>query len=150
GDGNDTIADVVVETYSDGYSSYTNTYGGESNEVDVLRLADLNAADVTLRRSGYDLYVKTNATGQGGKVTDQFYPYSYNGIERLDFADGSSWDLAAITANTWTQGSSSNDTMNGTSGSDRFDGLAGNDALNGNNGDDILMGGAGNDTLNGG
>jgi Ca2+-binding RTX toxin-like protein len=71
-------------------------------------------------------------------------------MERIEFADGSSWDLATINANTWTQGTSSNNTMNGTSGNDRFDGLGGNDTLNGNNGDDILMGGAGNDTLNGG
>src|SRR6185437_3287146 len=149
GDGSDVIDDVTQETVSDGYSWTTYTYGGSSSEVDVLRLTNLNASDVTLRRSGNDLYVKDNATGQDIRVVDHFAT-TYWGIEKVEFADSSSWDLAAINANTWTLGTSGNSTMNGTSGNDRFDGLEGNDTLNGNNGDDILMGGAGNDTLNGG
>jgi Ca2+-binding RTX toxin-like protein len=149
GDGSDVIDDVTQETVSDGYSWTTYTYGGSSSEVDVLRLTNLNASDVTLRRSGNDLYVKDNATGQDIRVVDHFAT-TYWGIEKIEFANGSSWDLAAINANTWTLGTSGNSTMNGTSGNDRFDGLEGNDTLNGNNGDDILMGGAGNDTLNGG
>jgi Ca2+-binding RTX toxin-like protein len=150
GDGGDVINDrVYVIDSSGGYGTYGHYEGGASSEVDVLHLTDLNASDVTLRRSGNDLYVKTNATGQEVKVQDQFRS-TYYGIEKIEFTDGSSWDLATINANTWTQGTAGNDTMNGGSGSDRFDGLAGNDTLNGNNGDDTLMGGAGNDTLNGG
>jgi Ca2+-binding RTX toxin-like protein len=149
GDGSDVIDDVRVETFSDGYSWWTVTHGGASNEVDTLRLTDLNASDVTLRRSGADLYVRDNATGHDMRVVDHFAT-AYWGIEKIEFANGTSWDLNAINANTWTQGTSGNNTMNGSSGNDRFDGLAGNDTLNGNNGDDILMGGAGNDTLNGG
>jgi Ca2+-binding RTX toxin-like protein len=149
GDGSDAIDDVMAVWWSDGYSGGYTYYGGSSSEIDILRLTDLNAPDVTLRRSGSDLYVKDNATAHEMRVVDHFAT-TYWGIEKIEFADGSNWDLAAINANTWTQGTSSNNTMNGTSGNDRFDGLAGNDTLNGNNGDDILMGGAGNDTLNGG
>jgi Ca2+-binding RTX toxin-like protein len=154
--GNDTLqgghgSDVYVYASGDGndvISAGYGTYGGASSEVDVLSLRNLNASDVTLRKSGNDLYVRDNATGQDIRVVNHFS--TYWGIEKIDFGDGSSWNLATINANTWTQGTAGNDTMNGTSGNDRFDGLAGNDTLNGNNGDDVLMGGAGNDTLNGG
>jgi Ca2+-binding RTX toxin-like protein len=141
GDGSDVISDVVFAGYG--------TYGGSSSEVDVLSLRNLNASDVTLRHSGNDLYVRVNATGHDIRVKDHF-ANPYWGIEKIDFADGSNWNLATINANTWTQGTAGNDTINGTSGNDKFDGLAGNDTLNGNNGDDVLMGGVGNDTLNGG
>ncbi|MBO0881657.1 MAG: hypothetical protein J2P17_15205, partial [Mycobacterium sp.] len=152
GDGSDTISDVMAVSGGDGYSSWTDYYGGASNEIDVLRLTDLNASDVTLRRSGNDLYVKTNATGQEIRVVDQFNtssPY-YWGIEKIEFANGSSWDLATINANTWIRGTTGNDTITGFNSNDNIFGDAGNDTLNGGNGNDVLSGWSGDDTLNGG
>ena len=64
------------------------------------------------------------------------------GIERLQFADGSSLNIITGTAG--------NDALNGTAGNDLILGLGGNDTLNGLAGNDMLVGGAGTDTLNGG
>ena len=145
GDGSDVIDDVKV--VSGGYGSYS--YGGAWNEVDVLRLSDLNASGVTLRRSDGDLYVRDNATGQDIRVVNQFAA-AYWGIEKIEFADGSSWDLSAINANAWIRGTTGNDTLNGFSTDDTLFGDLGNDTLNGGSGNDVLIGGGGNDTLNGG
>jgi Ca2+-binding RTX toxin-like protein len=96
--------------------------------------------------------VRDNASGQDVRVRDQFASgwQSYWGIEKIEFADGSSWDRNAISANIWTVGTDGADTMNGTSGNDRLHGLGGNDTLNGGAGNDTLNGGGGNDWLNGG
>jgi Ca2+-binding RTX toxin-like protein len=148
GDGSDVIDDVTQETVSDGYSSTTYTYGGSSNEVDVLRLTNLNASDVTLRRSGNDLYVKDNATGHDIRVVDHFAT-TYWGIEKVEFADGSNWDLAAITANAWIRGTAANETVSGFNSNDTLFGDLGNDTLNGGNGNDIYVyrSGDGSDTI---
>src|SRR6185312_5829741 len=82
GDGSDVIAETV------------------NSSGDTLRLTNLNVADVMLRRSGNDLYVKVNATGDEIKVTNHFGTTN-RGIEKIEFADGTSWNLATINANAW-------------------------------------------------
>src|SRR5262249_44524804 len=131
GDGADTISESV-------------TSGN-----DILRLTDLNAADISLRSDGTNLYVKTNATGQEIKVANHFAAAN-RGIEKIAFADGTSWDLATINANAPIRGTDNAETLNGGSGNDSMEGLGGNDTLNGSSGDDILIGGLGNDTMDGG
>src|SRR6185437_8751057 len=130
GDGSDVIDDVTQETVSDGYSWTTYTYGGSSSEVDVLRLTDLDTSDVMLRRSGNDLYVRDNATGQDIRVVDHFAT-AYWGMEKIEFADGSSWDRAAINFNAWIRGSNNAETLNGFDTDDSLDGQGGNDTING-------------------
>ncbi|MGY3496334.1 calcium-binding protein [Bradyrhizobium sp. USDA 4502] len=132
GDGNDTIYDGSWST----------------PDVDVLRFADLKASDLSFSRSGTYLIATVNANGQTVTVQDEFN--ASGGVERIEFADGTSWDFAAITANAWFRGTSSGDTLNGTSGNDTFVGGLGNDTLKGTAGSDtyIYRRGDGSDTIN--
>jgi Ca2+-binding RTX toxin-like protein len=74
------------------------------------------------------------------------------------FADGTSWDVAAIKARmfSFTQnadtlvGYASADVFRGGDGDDHLIGLGGNDQLSGDAGNDVLEGRDGNDTLAGG
>ncbi|PWR17602.1 calcium-binding protein, partial [Zavarzinia compransoris] len=135
GDGNDVI--------SDGSSSTV--------DVDVLKLADLNAPDVVFTRSGNNLILVLSPTGQTVTVTGQFTSQSANnGIERVEFADGSNLSLAAIDAKAWYRGTNGNDTVSGSDWNDTLFGDQGNDTLFGGNGNDLLIGGTGNDVLTGG
>jgi hypothetical protein len=60
-------------------------------------LTNLNASDVTLSRAGVDLSIGINGTGQAITVAYQFYSQTANwGIEKIQFANGTSLDLAAI------------------------------------------------------
>ena len=60
------------------------------------------------------LFVAINSTGETIKVDYQFYSQSQNwGIEKFQFANGDSWDLATINANAAIRGTSGNDTICG-------------------------------------
>jgi Ca2+-binding RTX toxin-like protein len=70
-------------------------------------------------------------------------------IERVEFADGTVWDLARLNAAPLL-GSINNDTLYGRDGPDDYiDGAAGSDTIFGYGGNDTLIGGEGNDTLDG-
>ncbi|CAN7623273.1 M10 family metallopeptidase C-terminal domain-containing protein [Bosea sp. LjRoot9] len=134
GDGSDTIDDLA----------------GYTDNVDVLRLTDLNAADISLVRDGDKLKVTVTSTGEVITIDHQFYSTTENwGIERFDFADGTSWDLATINASAVVDPNGA-PTVVGTSGNDILVGSAGVDVILGDTGDDEITGGAGNDTLDGG
>jgi len=86
GDGSDIIHDGV------GFTDEVN--------VDVLKLTDLNQADLSFARDGTNLKITVNQTGETITVDDQFYrPDENYGVERIEFADGSSWDLQDIWQN---------------------------------------------------
>ncbi|QOZ75368.1 hypothetical protein XH83_07890 [Bradyrhizobium sp. CCBAU 53351] len=134
GDGNDEIDDESNSTV----------------EVDTLKLTDLNASDVTLSRSGNDLLVGVNSTGQTIKIDYQFYSQTANwGIEKLEFANGETWDLPTINANAWIRGTSGNESLYGASSADILFGGLGNDYLQGNGGSDTYLyrSGDGNDEI---
>ncbi len=160
GDGNDTIND---EDYTSG-------------DIDTLQLgAGLNAANTVLARSGNDLTL----TWGSESVSLQNYFYSaYYKIEKIVFADGTTWadaDIATKLTQTGTIGNDNwsglgnqsnrmfglagndqfyggqlEDTLDGGDGNDSLTGYAGNDNLIGGNGNDSLDGGAGSDSLSGG
>ena len=71
-----------------------------------------------------------------------------NPVQQFKFADGTTWDLAAITAKLFA-GTSEADTISGTTGNDTISGGAGNDSLSGLAGDDTYVFGlgAGADTI---
>lgn len=104
-------------------------------DVDVFRLTGLNVGKVTLRRIGANLQVKMDKTGETVTIDGQLYSQDSNWeLERMQFADGTSWDLAAISAEAW---------FRGTSWDDAVSGISWNDTLAGGGGDDTLTGGAG-------
>ena len=69
------------------------------------------------------------------------------GIERIVFADGSSWDQNDIFANASFIDTEAANSLSGWVERDNIDGAGGNDTIDGNGGDDWLYGGGGNDYL---
>src|SRR5262249_5932337 len=136
GDGNDEIADR----------------SNSATDVDTLKFTDLNASDITLSRSGNNLLVTINATGETIKVDDQFYSQTANwGVEKLLFANGESWDLPTIASNAWVRGTSGNDSMTLPANGITVDAGTGDDTLSvqGSGSDRIFFSkGYGHDTLN--
>src|SRR5437016_2359041 len=118
--------------------------------TDVLKLDGLNANDVTLSRSGQDLSVAINSTSETITVVKHFTS-PWDGIEQIAFADGTTWDRAAILDHAWIRGTSGSDTLYGTGDADTLDGGAGNDTLNGSDGNDTYIFGVGygHDTITG-
>jgi Ca2+-binding RTX toxin-like protein len=113
---------------------------GSVTDIDTLKFTNVNANDVTLTRSGEHLFVAINPTGETIKVDYQFYSQSQNwGIEKFQFANGDTWDLATINANAAIRGTSGNDTIAGTAWNDTIAGGAGNDTMSGGAGSDTFL-----------
>lgn len=117
GDGNDVIEDAKSLT-----------------DVDTLKLTDLNAGDIELARQDKTLTVKILSTGEVITVEKQFWQNENWGIEKITFADGSSWNQAEITAHAWTRGTAGDDSLTGSS-------------IESGNWDDTYYAGQGNDTF---
>ncbi|WP_234387450.1 calcium-binding protein [Paracidovorax avenae] len=144
GDGQDTIA----------YKS-----GGSDGKLGTLQFKDgVQASDIVLRQV-YDNQLGSKAlevsiAGTGDKVTINGFFYNsdpanpLNSVQRFEFADGTTWDLAAISAKLFT-GGDGNDSIVGTSRSDTIRGEAGDDSLYGGEGNDVILGGSGNDWISG-
>jgi len=152
GPGNDTISGGAG---SDTYIFKVGSGNDTVNEwdwdagTDTAKLLGLNSSDVSLSRVNNDLVITINSSGETLKASSQFSSGAH-GFDQIQFADGTVWGRTAITQNTFTYGTSGNDTWTGTSGIDAYDGGAGNDTINGAGGDDSPRGGAGNDVLTGG
>ena len=96
GDGSDLIYDNVGFTVDQG-------------NTDVLQLTDLNQSDLTFSRNGDDLEISVNDTGETITVDRQFQSTEQDwGVEKIEFADGSSWDLQDIWNETAPAASESN------------------------------------------
>lgn len=137
GDGNDVIDDISAVLTG----------------TDLLLLTDVASDGVTLSRANgsNNLVVTINATGEAITVKNRFSdPNSNFGIEAIEFADGVSWSLSEILANTRLDGSAAADTLNGGGYGDNIYGGDGIDRIVANGGDDILVGGTGADSLLGG
>jgi len=130
-----------------------------ANDQDVLKFTNLTPADVTLGRDANDgLVVQINATGQHITVLQQFDPDTTdpaNGIEQIAFANGTTWDRAAIAdaAGPAPQpiiiGTEGADVLHADNGENLILGLGGDDTIFGAGGDDTIDGGTGNDALHG-
>ncbi len=107
----------------------------------MLKLLDLNPADVELTKNGVHAYLKVVSTGDVITLDDQFWSATENwGIEEIRFADGTLWDRAKINDLTSvTRGTSGNDTLSGTNGNDTFDAGKGDDRINSGAGSDTYL-----------
>ena len=91
-------------------------------------------------------------------MQNYFYVESYDNTTpyqayQIQFADGTTWDKAAIRAKvleTAIIGTAGNDTLTGGDTNDSISGGAGDDSINAGAGNDLIEGGTGADTLNGG
>ncbi len=116
GDGNDTISDVAINL----------------EETDVLRFSDLNLGSLTFTRSGEDLFITINATGEVITVETQYYS-AYQGwaLEKLVFADGTSLELDHMPDTNWIYGTTASETIDGNWGKDYIFAGKGDDIING-------------------
>ena len=136
GDGNDEIADLANAT-----------------DVDTLKLTNLNAANVELTRDhgrgGLTLWVTDKTTGQSIRIDNEFAAEGTWGVERIVFADGTTWDKARIRQEAWLRGTSSGEQLFSGDAPDTFAGGQGDDYLEGNAGGDEYRyaSGDGNDEI---
>ncbi|WUR14695.1 calcium-binding protein [[Empedobacter] haloabium] len=165
GSGNDTLdGGAGNDAYLFGRGAGKDTisgYDSTAGKLDVIQLgAGIAAADVTLKRDGDALVLSIAGSGDTLRVASHFYAdatYGYQ-VEQIRFADGTTWDLAAIKAKVQAGGNDSeslygyagNDSLVGLLGDDALYGRAGNDTLDGGWGDDQLAGEDGDDVLRGG
>ncbi|MEC1944908.1 calcium-binding protein, partial [Schinkia azotoformans] len=157
-----------VYLFGRGYGEDTiNDYDSTAGNMDVIRMGEgVLPTDIVAKRKGDHL--ELSIIGTPDKLTVQNYFYrDYYQVEKIEFADGTVWDVASIKAavteateendeirgydetNDKLYGLGGNDTLYGVNGDDHLDGGAGDDKLYGGNGADILLGGTGNDTLYG-
>ncbi|KQN59132.1 hypothetical protein ASF02_19915 [Pseudomonas sp. Leaf58] len=156
GTGNDLlIGGLGSDTYrfGQGYGfDVIDNSGGANNDVDTIRLTNLNANQIRLTRIGSDLVLSVLTTGETLTVSQHFLDAGH-AMDRIQFVDGSRWDSNAILANLYypavtpTEGA---DLINGNPDDDVLQGLGGNDSLFGNGGNDLLDGGPGADRMEGG
>ncbi|WP_316168619.1 MULTISPECIES: calcium-binding protein [unclassified Bradyrhizobium] len=142
-------SDTVIYALGDG-SDTINDGANSPSQVDVLKLVDLNVSDLTFARQGNDFAINVVQSGEVITVKQQFGAATdFWGLEQIQFADGTVWNVDDIIISTWTHGTAGNDTVTGTSGNDVMAGLGGDDTLNGGAGDDTYMyrRGDGNDTI---
>ena len=118
---------------------------------DTVRFREgLTAADITWRAFGNNLIGRVNDTGR--EITFlNWYASKVNEVDRMEFADGSTIDLAALNEMlSFVNGTEAADNLaGGDSKADTICGYGGNDKINAKNGDDILYGGDGDDLLYG-
>lgn len=119
---------------------------------DVLRFGEgIAPADITAAKTGVDL-VLFHANGQDQVTISNWYLDSSWRLAQIEFADGTIWNGADLTAQgaLYLRGTEFGDYITGTAANETLSGLDGNDQLYGNSGNDILIGGKGNDYLHGG
>jgi len=130
GNGNDTISEI-----------------GGRRDIDTVQFTGLASSDVSITRTGADLFVTINATGEFLTIVDQFRSTRY-AVERFEFTD-TVWDHFEIARAAAQTGTTGDDTLAGTGYQDMLIGGQGDDFLEGGNGDDIYVyaRGDGHDTI---
>lgn len=137
------------------------SYDATAGKLNTLQFkSDVAPGEVVLKQV-YDMDMGGNAAlefsiaGTGDKIVFDGFFYNndpaggYNSLQEVEFADGTTWDLNAITARLYA-GTAGADTLTGTLGSDAFNGAAGADTLYGGAGNDLYLFGPGSgaDLLN--
>jgi Ca2+-binding RTX toxin-like protein len=156
GAGNDSLSggagdDTYLFGKGDGQDTIQSNSGLATDKFNALQFrAGVSPSEIRATRAGNDLVLAI--AGTADQVTVRYYfneddPSTiYNPIQQVRFADGTSWDLEAITK-FYLTGTSGTDVIEGTFKADIILGNGGDDTLYGRGGDDTLDGGAGNDQL---
>jgi len=124
------------------------------HDADTAKLG-VTPSEVFLTRAGTDVVVTIRATGETLTLKNFFVlsfansHQSETSVEYLEFADGTVWNAAQVTANAWIRGGGGDETLTGTRDADTLVGGPGNDVLDGGEGDDtyIIAQGDGTDTI---
>ncbi|MDX8503314.1 calcium-binding protein [Mesorhizobium sp. VK4C] len=163
GHGNDTLAgwagnDTYVYTRGDGNDIFDDTNDSiYVSGIDKAVLHGIATSSVTVSRSGNDIVLTIAETvpgaGDAGQITlvASGANYAQNGIETVQFDDGTIWNKDILRQMSLTTGSTNgDDVLNGTNASETFQPGLGNDTMNGGLGNDtyIYHRGDGNDIIN--
>lgn len=165
GTGNDSIVgthkgDLYIFNLGDGHDTIAER--DEQSNMDVLKFGPgILASDLTIHRVNADLVISHSNGTDSITFVAWYTRYGGNQVERFEFADGTTWTSAELSALGLTiQGTDAadtasgldfaNDTILGGAGNDKLFGLGGDDLLLGGTGDDELQGDDGNDVLSGG
>ena len=140
GDGKDVIAGEFYYWWDGGvgYNVLKLKSGVTADELSLTRIGDglvlsIEGAEDVITASNFFC---DNNPGNG-----------YNTLQEIRFADGSSWDMAAMLKTKGLTGTAGSGDLAGSDWSDTISGLAGDDAMYGLGGDDLLIGGLGNDQI---
>ena len=92
-------SDRIIFAKGDGHDTLNNPSSGY-NRNDTLILTDIDPNDVQLSRSGNAMTLTVVSTGDTFTANDQFWGdgSQIQGLSYIQFADGTIWDRAAITA----------------------------------------------------
>ncbi|WP_272947477.1 calcium-binding protein, partial [Variovorax sp. JS1663] len=155
--GNDTLSggagnDTYLFARGSGQDAVSEMDRSGGNYTDTLQLGpDVSPDQLWFNPVGNNLEI--GILGTDDKITvNNWYLTSANRIERISFADGTSWNAAQIDARVPPPpalsivGTAGNEMLKGGPGTDTLQGLAGNDTLDGGVGADLMMGGAGDDS----
>ncbi len=158
GDGDDTIVGGIGDdTLSGGYGRDTYIYNlgdgadtiNETRGNDIIKFGEgISQSDLTFTQEGNNLKIWIGNDPYQSILINNFYSNINNQVEKLQFADGSTFNLS--TQGITLQQTDADDTVNGTSYNDVIYGNGGHDTINAGDGNDTLIGGIGNDILNGG
>ena len=154
GIGNDTLDggtgnDTYVYRPGDGRDTLLDTSG-----IDTIEMGPgISRGGIYFARFGNDLHIRFR-----GRPTDEIivtgrFNAAGDGtayVERIDFADGTRFDLTRTDIVLETVATSAAEHLQGYNMGDRIEGTAGNDTILGYAGDDTLIGGTGSDSLDGG
>jgi len=142
GTGNDTLIggsgnDTYVFNAGDGQDIvYDN---GTTSDVDKIVFGPgILESAVNFSRNGNNMIITFTGSNDQITVQDQFEYHLWSVVESLNFADGTSWIGADISAHFIT-GTTANDALNGTSIGDYIDGGQGADTLTGGTGNDTYV-----------
>lgn len=176
--GNDTLFSGAGDDFLEGGAGNDTLYGGHDNDTYNYAGTGNEGRDTIIDYSGNDTikiggsYTSSNMTlvrdgmvnlivSFGGKEFVYINSHlSYQPIEKIEFSNGTTFNLAAYKNIIGTEANETlkgldlalmkDDVINGEGGNDIITGGAGNDYLMGDHGNDTLDGGVGNDRLEGG
>ena len=145
GNGNDTY----LFGRGAGHDKIYDDDGVEGNVDTILVAEDITPDDVTLQHTVEGLTLTINDTDD--KLTVPYWFWNDSNryqIERIEFADGTVWDVDTIKQMV-LQGTSGDDLLFGYSSADTIQGYAGADKIYGRAGNDIIEAGSGADIVEG-
>ena len=151
--GDDTIyGDDGNDRYIYARGDGNDTYGDwRHQETDTVEFVDILQHEVIFYSSGNHVYAKVLDSFDGANdgsvlMFRESMPTNSEGIDILQFADGSTMTDDTFVAQRYTVGTAANDVLAGGTGNDRLFGDYGDDQLTGGLGDDVLNGSYGVDT----
>jgi Ca2+-binding RTX toxin-like protein len=122
----------VVKLHDGNTTIQNHTSPIDPTRFDTLLLSDITPDQVAVSRRGADLFVAVPAQGSTVTVLGEFTSLNRDGVQQIEFADGTLWNRDQITAAAWYRAGS------------------GDEVLVAQDGDATLAAGSGNDTLWGG